>query len=51
MVSLMKAFLPGNCSSGALRSPSPKALTQAMAFFFTLMWPATMALMPWAISA
>ena len=50
MVSLMNAFLPGNCSSGASKSPSPNALTTAIAFFFTAMWPATMSLTPCAIA-
>ena len=41
MVSLMKAFLPGNCSIGASMFPSPNSLTQAIAFFLTAMCPAT----------
>ena len=34
MVSLMKAFLPGNRSRGASKLPWPNSATQAMAFRF-----------------
>ena len=51
IVSLMKAFLPGNASSGASKLPSPNSLTQAIAFFFTAMWPATIVFTPCAITA
>ena len=49
MVSLMKAFLPGNFSSGASKLPRPNSAIQAMAFFFTLMWPPTISLTPVAM--
>ena len=50
MVVLINAFLPGNCSSGASKSPFENASTQAMAFFFTVTWPATMSLTPRAMA-
>ena len=37
MVSLMKAFLPGNCSSGASKLPLPNSAMHAIAFFLTAM--------------
>ena len=50
MVSLMKAFLPGNFSSAASKLPLPNSAMQAMAFFFTAMWPLTILLTPSPIS-
>ena len=50
MVSLMNAFLPGKTSNGASKLPLPNSATQAMAFLLTEMCPATMPLMPSAIS-
>ena len=39
MVSLMKAFLPGNFSRAASKLPLPNSAMQAIAFFFTAMCP------------
>ena len=49
MVSLMKAFLPGNCSIDASMLPSPNSLKHAIAFFFTAIWPDTIWFTPWAM--
>ena len=46
----MKTFFPGNRSRVASKLPSPNSLMQAMAFFFTAMWPKTMSFTPWAMS-
>ena len=51
IVSLMKAFLPGSASMGALKLPRPNSATQAIAFFFTAMWLPTNWLMPCAMAA
>ncbi len=49
MFSLMKAFLPGNFSSGASKLPLPNSAMQAMAFFLTAMWPKTISFTPLAM--
>jgi len=50
IVSLMKAFLPGNFSSSASKFPLPNSAMQAIAFFFTAMCPNTMSLTPCAMT-
>ena len=50
MVSLIKAFLPGNRSSGASKLPRPNSAMHAMAFFFTAMCPPTISFTPCAMA-
>ncbi len=50
MVSLMKAFLPGSCASGASKLPRPNSATTPIASFLTAMCAATIWLMPLPIA-
>ena len=50
IASFTKLFLPGNCSSGASKLPSPNSLTQASAFSVSSICPATIIFTEDAIS-